>query len=93
VTKDLGCPPNALSGHSRPAGRGALLFGLGNGFALRACSFLVMAWSVDRLRRSLQDLVEFLSELHAAGVDLCEGVRSRKFRPQLSVIRQCRLWG
>src|SRR4029078_9913651 len=30
----------------------------------------VMAWSVDRLGRSLQDLVGFLSELHAAGVDL-----------------------
>jgi DNA invertase Pin-like site-specific DNA recombinase len=24
-----------------------------------------MAWSVDRLGRSLQDLVSFLSELHA----------------------------
>lgn len=31
---------------------------------------MVMAWSVDRLGRSLQDLVGFLSELHAAGVDL-----------------------
>ena len=31
---------------------------------------LVMAWSVDRLGRSLQDLVAFLSELHAAGIDL-----------------------
>ena len=31
---------------------------------------LVMAWSVDRLGRSLQDLVAFLSEIHAAGVDL-----------------------
>jgi DNA invertase Pin-like site-specific DNA recombinase len=29
-----------------------------------------MAWSVDRLGRSLQDLVSFLSEIHAAGVDL-----------------------
>ena len=29
-----------------------------------------MAWSVDRLGRSLQDLVGFLSEIHAAGVDL-----------------------
>lgn len=28
------------------------------------------AWSVDRLGRSLQDLVAFLSEIHAAGVDL-----------------------
>jgi DNA invertase Pin-like site-specific DNA recombinase len=31
---------------------------------------IVMAWSVDRLGRSLQDLVGFLSELHAASVDL-----------------------
>jgi len=31
---------------------------------------VVMSWSVDRLGRSLQDLVGFLSELHAVGVDL-----------------------
>jgi DNA invertase Pin-like site-specific DNA recombinase len=31
---------------------------------------LVMAWSVDRLGRSLQDLIGFLSELHALGIDL-----------------------
>jgi len=31
---------------------------------------LVMAWSVDRLGRSLQDLVGFLSELHALRIDL-----------------------
>jgi DNA invertase Pin-like site-specific DNA recombinase len=31
---------------------------------------LIMAWSVDRLGRSLQDLVAFLGEIHAAGVDL-----------------------
>lgn len=30
----------------------------------------VAAWSVDRLGRSLQDLVMFLGELHAKGVDL-----------------------
>jgi DNA invertase Pin-like site-specific DNA recombinase len=29
-----------------------------------------MAWSVDRLGRSLQDLVGFLSEIHALGIDL-----------------------
>ena len=29
-----------------------------------------MAWSVDRLGRSLQDLVAFLSELHALRIDL-----------------------
>jgi DNA invertase Pin-like site-specific DNA recombinase len=33
-------------------------------------SIWVMAWSVDRLGRSLQDLVAFLSELHALGIDL-----------------------
>jgi DNA invertase Pin-like site-specific DNA recombinase len=31
---------------------------------------VVMAWSVDRLGRSLQDLVGFLGELHAVGIDL-----------------------
>jgi DNA invertase Pin-like site-specific DNA recombinase len=31
---------------------------------------MVMAWSVDRLGRSLQDLVSFLSELHALRIDL-----------------------
>ena len=31
---------------------------------------VVMAWSVDRLGRSLQDLVALLGELHALGVDL-----------------------
>lgn len=31
---------------------------------------IVMAWSVDRLGRSLQGLVEFLGDLHAVGVDL-----------------------
>src|SRR6266404_9414077 len=31
---------------------------------------VVMAWSVDRLGRSLQDLVAFLSELHACRIDL-----------------------
>jgi len=31
---------------------------------------MVMAWSVDRLGRSLQDLFSFLSELHALHIDL-----------------------
>ena len=31
---------------------------------------LIMAWSVDRLGRSLQNLVAFLGEIHAKGVDL-----------------------
>ena len=31
---------------------------------------LIAAWSVDRLSRSLQDLISFLGELHAKGVHL-----------------------
>jgi DNA invertase Pin-like site-specific DNA recombinase len=31
---------------------------------------VILAWSVDRLGRSLQDLVGFLSEIHAKGVEL-----------------------
>jgi DNA invertase Pin-like site-specific DNA recombinase len=31
---------------------------------------MVAAWSVDRLGRSLTDLLEFLKEIHAKGVDL-----------------------
>lgn len=31
---------------------------------------MIAAWSLDRLGRSLQDLVAFLSEIRAAGVDL-----------------------
>ena len=31
---------------------------------------MIAAWSVDRLGRSLQHLVAFLGEIHAAGVDL-----------------------
>jgi DNA invertase Pin-like site-specific DNA recombinase len=31
---------------------------------------MIMAWSVDRLGRSLQDLVTFLSEIHALKIDL-----------------------
>jgi DNA invertase Pin-like site-specific DNA recombinase len=31
---------------------------------------MIAAWSVDRLGRSLQDLVGFLGEIHGAGVDL-----------------------
>jgi DNA invertase Pin-like site-specific DNA recombinase len=42
---------------------------LGQGIARREFD-RVAAWSVDRLGRSLQDLVAFLGELHAKGVDL-----------------------
>jgi DNA invertase Pin-like site-specific DNA recombinase len=38
--------------------------------AVRRKIDVVAAWSVDRLGRSLQDLVGFLAELQAAGVDL-----------------------
>ena len=31
---------------------------------------LIMAWSVDRLGRSVQDLVAFLAEIHALRIDL-----------------------
>jgi DNA invertase Pin-like site-specific DNA recombinase len=31
---------------------------------------MVMAWSVDRLGRSLQDLVGFLNDLRGLGIDL-----------------------
>jgi len=48
----------------RPAMR-ALMQGL-----IRRDFDLVAAWSVDRLGRSLQDLIGFLGELHAKGVDL-----------------------
>lgn len=38
--------------------------------AVRRQFDMVMAWSVDRLGRSLQDLVGFLSELHSYRIDL-----------------------
>jgi DNA invertase Pin-like site-specific DNA recombinase len=38
--------------------------------AVRRQFDVIAAWSVDRLGRSLQDLVAFLGEVHGAGVDL-----------------------
>jgi DNA invertase Pin-like site-specific DNA recombinase len=38
--------------------------------AIRRKFDIIMAWSVDRLGRSLQDLVAFLGEVHAQGIDL-----------------------
>lgn len=38
--------------------------------AVRRDIDVIMAWSVDRLGRSLQHLVTFLGEIHAKGVDL-----------------------
>jgi DNA invertase Pin-like site-specific DNA recombinase len=47
---------------------------------------MVAAWSVDRLGRSLTDLLDFLRELHAKGVDLFlhqQGLdTSTPFRPR-----------
>ncbi len=59
---------NAISGakgrDQRPAMR-RLIEGIG-----RRDFDMVAAWSVDRLGRSLQDLVGLLGEMHAKGVDL-----------------------
>src|SRR6185312_3773302 len=38
--------------------------------AIRRRFDVIAAWSVDRLGRSLQDLVAFLGDVHGAGVDL-----------------------
>ena len=38
--------------------------------AVRRKFDVVMAWSVDRLGRSLRDLVSILAELHASGIDM-----------------------
>ena len=46
-----------------------------------------MAWSVDRLGRSLQDLVGFLSELHALKIDLF--LRNRGSTPRRLQARRC----
>jgi DNA invertase Pin-like site-specific DNA recombinase len=45
---------------------------------------MVMAWSVDRLGRSLQDLVGFLSELHALKIDLFLHQQGSTLRPRLA---------
>lgn len=38
--------------------------------AIRKEFDLIMAWSVDRLGRSLQKLIDFLEDIHAKGIDL-----------------------
>ena len=43
---------------------------------------VVAAWSVDRLGRSLQDLVGFLAELNGAGCDLYLSARRSTPQPQ-----------
>ena len=48
---------------------------------------IVMAWSVDRLGRSLQDLIGFLSELHASASTL--SCISRASTPRRRPARPC----
>jgi len=59
---------NGISGSKSRNGRPA--FDRLHRDAARRQFDIVMAWSVDRLGRSLQDLVGFLSELHALKIDL-----------------------
>jgi DNA invertase Pin-like site-specific DNA recombinase len=59
---------HAISGAKGREGRPA--FDRLCGDAVRRKFDVVAVWSVDRLGRSMQDLVSFLSELHGAGVDL-----------------------
>ena len=49
---------------------------------------LIAAWSVDRLGRSLQDLVGFLTEVHALGINLFlhqQGIRHHHARRESAV--------
>ena len=48
---------------------------------------LIAAWSVDRLGRSLQDLVGFLTEIHALGVNLF--LHQQGIEPPLQPARPC----
>jgi hypothetical protein len=50
---------------------------------------MVAAWSVDRLGRSLIDLLDFLRELHAKGVDL-RPIRRNGQTARDSLGRPCR---
>jgi DNA invertase Pin-like site-specific DNA recombinase len=57
---------------------------------------VVMAWSVDRLGRSLQDLIAFLSELHTLKVDLflkSQGIDTAQCRTAPSARGQRRSFG
>jgi DNA invertase Pin-like site-specific DNA recombinase len=63
VFKDQGI--SGAKGRDQRPGFNKLLTGLA-----RKDFDMIAAWSVDRLSRSLQDLVGFLSELRAKGVDL-----------------------
>jgi DNA invertase Pin-like site-specific DNA recombinase len=60
--------------------------------AVRGRFDVLAAWAVDRLGRSLQDLVATLGELHAAGVDLFLHQRpSTRRRPRGEPCSGC--WG
>lgn len=63
ILEDAGI--SGAKGRSQRPGLDALLRGVA-----RKDFDVVAAWSVDRLGRSLQDLVGLLQELHAKGVDL-----------------------
>ena len=63
VLRDEGI--SGAKGRDKRPGFDALLRG-----AVRREFDMVAAWSVDRLGRSVQDLVGFLTEIHGAGVDL-----------------------
>src|SRR6516164_8152311 len=52
---------------------------------------LVMAWNVDRLGRSLKDLVAFLSELHALGIT-CFCISRVSIRPRRPARLCFRCW-
>jgi DNA invertase Pin-like site-specific DNA recombinase len=51
---------------------------------------VVMAWSVDRLGRSLKDLIGFLSELHALKID--RSCISKTCTRQSLPARPCSAW-
>jgi len=50
---------------------------------------MIADWSVDRLGRSLQDLVAFLGKLKSAGVDLFNGRSSTGFASPIAVRAAC----
>jgi hypothetical protein len=63
-------PDNRLIG-IQTVGRRLLARTIGRSTITKRQFDVVMAWSVDRLGRSLQDLIGFLSELHAFPEAIC----------------------
>ena len=53
---------------------------------------MVAAWSVDRLGRSLTDLLGVLQDLHAKGVDLYLHQSRGEPGPPYSIISTARAW-